>query len=148
MPSLSSPTLLGGLVLERIVVEGMARLPAFSHAVVVGDIIYVSGSLGTAPNSMELVPGGTGTETTQALSNIEEILEVSGASLSDVAKVNVYLADIATFNEMNTAYLEAFGTEVPARITVGGVDLALGAAVEIDCVAHKPADDVPFAMIA
>lgn len=123
--------------MEKVVVDGLARLPSFSHAVVVGDIIYVSGSLGTLPDSMELIPGGAGPETTQTLSNIEAILHASGASLDDVVKVNVYVSDMAAFTEMNNAYLEVFGASPPARITVGGVDLALNAAVEIDCIAHK-----------
>jgi 2-iminobutanoate/2-iminopropanoate deaminase len=123
---------------ERIVVDGLARLPSFSHAVVAGDTIYVSGSLGTLPGSMELAEGGTGPETTQTLRNIERILEECGAGLADVVKVSVYLSDIGTFNEMNDAYLLAFGDDPPARITLGGVDLALGAAVEIECIAYKP----------
>lgn len=123
--------------MERIDVDGLARLPSFSHAVVAGDTIYVSGSLGTEADNMELVPGGTGPQTTQTLANIRKILEASGSSLDQVVKVNVYLADMTTFNEMNEAYLEVFGDAPPARITVGGVDLALGAAVEIDCTAVK-----------
>lgn len=121
--------------MELINVTGVARLPVFSHAVVAGDTIYVSGSLGTSPDTMELVPGGTGPETTQTLANIRAILEAAGSSLEDVVKMNVYLSDMATSNEMNEAYLEVFGEAPPARITVGGVDLALGAAVEIDCIA-------------
>ena len=124
--------------MEKIVVDGLARLPSFSHAVVAGDTIYVSGSLGTLPDSMELIPGGTGPETTQTLSNIEAILHASGASLEDVVKVNVYVSDMTTFNEMNNAYLDVFGASPPARITVVAVDLALGAAVEIDCRPYKP----------
>lgn len=125
--------------MERIVVDGLARLPAFSHAVVAGDTIYVSGTLGTRPDSMELVEGGAGPETTQTLNNIEAILRGCGATLSNVVKVNVYLSDMGTFSQMNDAYLEVFSDSPPARITVGGADLALGAAVEIDCIAHKPA---------
>jgi 2-iminobutanoate/2-iminopropanoate deaminase len=121
--------------MELINVTGLARLPAFSHAVVAGATIYVSGSLGTLPDTMDLVPGGTGPETTQTLANIRIILEAAGSSLEDVVKVNVYLSDMATYNEMNEAYLAVFGDAPPARITVGGVDLALGAAVEIDCIA-------------
>lgn len=125
--------------MEKIIVDGMARLPSFSHATVVGSTIYVSGTLGTAPNTMELVPGGTGPQTTQTLENIRTILEACGASMDDIAKVNVYLSDISTFPEMNEAYLGIFEKAPPARITVGGVDLALGAAVEIDCIAEQPA---------
>jgi 2-iminobutanoate/2-iminopropanoate deaminase len=123
---------------KRINAPGLARLPAFCHAVVAGDFIYVSGTLGTQPDSMELVAGGTGPQTTQTLRNIETILAACGASLADVVKVNVFLADIATFAAMNEAYLAIMGSDPPARITVGRADLALGAAVEIDCIAYKP----------
>jgi 2-iminobutanoate/2-iminopropanoate deaminase len=87
---------------------------------------------------MELVEGGTGAETAQALQNIGLILKECGASLSDLVKVSVFLADIKTFPEMNQAYLELMGGDPPARITVGGAELARGAAVEIDAVAYKP----------
>jgi len=122
---------------KRVNVEGLARLTAFSHAVVAGDFIYVSGTLGVKPNSMELVEGGTGPETTQTLHHIETILEACGASLNDVVKVSVFLADMGTFADMNEAYLKVIGSDPPARITVGRADLALGAAVEIDCVAYN-----------
>jgi 2-iminobutanoate/2-iminopropanoate deaminase len=124
--------------LRKVNVEGLGRLPAFCHAVVAGDFIYVSGTLGVKPNSMDLVEGGTGPETTQTLRNIEAILKACNASLDDVAKVDVFLADMSTFGEMNEAYLGIMGSNPPARITVGGAELALGAAVEIDCIAYKP----------
>lgn len=122
---------------RRVNVEGLARLPAFSHAVVAGDFIYVSGTLGVKPNSMELVEGGTGPETTQTLHHIGSILEECGASLDDVVKLSVFLSDMGTFKDMNEAYLRVIGSDPPARITVGQADIALGAAVEIDCIAYK-----------
>ena len=124
--------------MDKINVDGIARLPTFSHATVAGDTIYVSGSLGTLPDSMELAPGGIGPETAQTLENIKTILNGCGASLADVVKVNVYVADMSNFDAMNQAYLDAFGDSPPARITIGGVELALGATVEIDCIARKP----------
>ena len=124
--------------LRKVNVDGLARLPAFCHAVVAGDFIYVSGTLGVKPNSMELVEGGTGRETTQTLRNIEVILKACDASLEDVVKVDVFLEDMGMFAEMNQAYLEVMGSDPPARITVGRAELALGAAVEIDCIAYKP----------
>ena len=123
---------------KKVNASGLARLPAFCHAVVAGDFIYVSGTLGTKSDSMELAAGGTGAETTQALRNIGLILEECGASLADLVKVNVFLADMQTFSEMNEAYLAVIGSDPPARITVGRAELALGAAVEIDAVAYKP----------
>jgi 2-iminobutanoate/2-iminopropanoate deaminase len=104
---------------------------------VAGDFIYVSGTLGTKPDSMELAEGGTGPETTQALRNIEVILTACGASLADLVKVNIFLADMQTFAEMNEVYLAVMGADSPARLTVGRAALALGAAVEIDGIAYQ-----------
>lgn len=122
---------------QKVYVDGLARLPVFCHATVAGDFIYVSGTLGTKPHSMELVEGGVGAQTTQTLRNIETILQACSATLAHLIKVNVYLNDINTFAEMNTAYRAVIGDDPPARITVGRAELALGAAVEIDAVAYK-----------
>lgn len=122
--------------MEKIVAEGLARLPAFSHAVIAGDHVHVSGTLGTVDDTMELAEGGVGPQTTQTLRNIERILETAGLGLADVVKMNVYVSDMADFEAMNQAYLAVIGDSPPARVTVGGVALALGAAVEIDCVAY------------
>ncbi|HSK07887.1 MAG TPA: RidA family protein [Acidimicrobiia bacterium] len=125
--------------MEKVVVDGLARVPSFSHAVVAGDHVYVSGSLGTLGDTTDLVAGGAGPQTTQTIRNIEVILQTVGLGLADVVKMNVYLSDMSQFEEMNQAYMAAVGDSPPARITVGGVDLALGAAVEIDCVAYRGA---------
>jgi 2-iminobutanoate/2-iminopropanoate deaminase len=128
--------------IRKINVAGVARLPAFCHATVAGNQVFVSGMLGARPGALELVPGGIAAETTQTLRNIETILAACGCGLADVAKVNVYLTDMAAFAAMNEAYLAVFGAEPPARITVGCTGLALGALVEMDCVAFRP-DDAP-----
>ena len=124
--------------IKRVNVDGLLKLAAFSHAVMAGDFIYVSGSLGTMGETMDLAPGGTSGETKQVLNNIEAILSACGASMRDVVKMNVFLSDMDTFAEMNTVYMEIMGDEPPARITVGKAGLALDAAVEIDCIAYKP----------
>lgn len=125
------------MAVKKISIASLGRLKAFCHATVAGDFIFVSGTLGTAPGSLDLVAGGTGPETTQTLRNIEQILGACGATLADVVKMNVFLADMDAFADMNAAYVAVMGEDPPARITVGRAGLALGAAVEIDCVAHK-----------
>jgi 2-iminobutanoate/2-iminopropanoate deaminase len=122
---------------RHVNVEGIARLPAFSHAVVAGDTVYVAGTLGTADGGLELVEGGAGEQTAQVLRHIERILSACGASLGDVVKMNVYLTDMSQFEQMNEAYTSFFPGDPPARITVGCSELALGALVEIDCVAVR-----------
>jgi len=129
----------GGVRVRKINVPEVTRLPAFSHASVAGQQVFVSGMVGSPPGGgLTLVEGGTGAQTVAALRNIEAILRACGCGLEDIAKVNVYLPDMATFGEMNEAYLSVFTGEPPARITVGCNGLALGAAVEIDCVAFLP----------
>ncbi len=123
---------------KRVIVPELARLPAFCHATVAGDFIFVSGTLGTLPGSMQLAPGGVAGQTTQTLRNIETILQACGAGLDDLVKVNVFLADIDGFAEMNEAYLAVMGDDPPARITVGKAGLALGPAVEIDAITYLP----------
>ncbi|HEX7353830.1 MAG TPA: alpha/beta fold hydrolase [Mycobacteriales bacterium] len=122
---------------QRLVVDGLGRLPQFAHAGLAGDLVFVSGTLGTG-DGLHLAPGGVGPETAQTLRNIGRILASAGAGWDDVVKVSVYLADMAEFAAMNDAYGAFFEGTPPARITVGGVDLALGARVEIECVAQRP----------
>lgn len=126
---------MGGM--RRVNAEPVVRLPAFCHAVEAGDFLFVSGTLGTMDGVLQLVDGGVGAETRQLLRNFSTILEACGASLSDIVKVQVYLADLESFEEMNAVYVEIMGEEPPARITVGRADLVLGAAVEMDCVAYR-----------
>lgn len=122
----------------RVNVEGLGRLPAFSHASVSGDLIFVSGTLGTVGDSFDLADG-LAAQTTQTLQNIERILSACGASRRDVLKVNVFLTDMTRFAEMNEAYIAFFGDAPPARTTAGVSALALGAMVEIEAVARRPA---------
>src|SRR3954454_10045898 len=116
---------------DRLVVEGLGRLPQFSHAALIDDLIFVAGTLGSG-EGLALVAGGIGPETTQTLRNIERILQDAGAGWDDVVKVSVYMVDMNEFGAMNEAYAAFFEGAPPARITVGGVALALGARVEIE----------------
>ncbi len=128
---------------KRIVVDSVGRLPVFSHASVVGDLIFVSGTLGTKGAGISLVPGGVGAETRQTLENIRTILGAAGAGLEDVVKVSVYVTDMADFAAMNEVYAEFFPSDPPARITLEVAGLALGAEVEIECIAARPLGDTP-----
>jgi 2-succinyl-6-hydroxy-2,4-cyclohexadiene-1-carboxylate synthase len=123
---------------QRIQSAGLGRLPAFSHASLSEDLIFVSGTLGTRGEAFELVDGGVAEETRQALKNIRHILESCEATFEHILHCRIYLTDMTGFQEMNRAYLEFFPGDPPSRITVGCSALALGAAVEIECVAQRP----------
>jgi 2-iminobutanoate/2-iminopropanoate deaminase len=137
--SLDSDPMSGGPAMShnpRVIVPGLGRLPQFSHATIAGDLVFVSGTLGTVGDGFELVSGGAGPETTQTLRNIGRILEAAGATFDDVVKVSIHMSDMSGFAEMNEAYGMFFGDDPPARITVGCAELALGAVVEIECIAR------------
>ena len=120
--------------------EGVGRLPVFSSAIRSGDFIFLSGAIGAVPgvSPPTLVEGGVKAETRQTIDNIIAVLEAAGATLSDVVKCTVFLADIADYAEMNEAYLEYFTEDPPARSAIAGSGLALGARVEIECIAAAP----------
>jgi reactive intermediate/imine deaminase len=112
---------------------GMKGLP-FSEAVQVGNLLFLSGQLGLDADG-KLVPGGIGPETRRTLENIRAVLERHGSSLDRIVKVTVMLADIKEWGEMNVEYTKVFTGNLPARSAFGTTGLALGARVEIECVA-------------
>jgi 2-iminobutanoate/2-iminopropanoate deaminase len=106
----------------------------FSEAVRVGDLLFLSGMLGTKPGTSELVPGGIQPETRQTLENIRATLQRHGGSMDRVAKCTVFLADVAEWSAMNQVYIEFFPVNRPARTALGVGGLPLGARVEIECI--------------
>lgn len=120
---------------EVIQVPGSLEGMPFSSAVRVGDLLYLSGQIGILPGTRELPQGGVGPETRQTLENIRGVLEYAGSSMERVVKCTVFLADIADYAAMNEVYRTYFPGEPPARSTVAGSGLALGARVEIECIA-------------
>lgn len=111
-----------------------AGLP-FSEAVRVGDMFYLSGQMGIVQGSTRLVPGGIREEAKQALMNIRITLEAHGLSLKHVAKCTIFLADISEWQAFNEVYKEFFQAPYPARSALGANGLALGARVEVECIA-------------
>ncbi len=107
----------------------------FSEAVRVGDILFLSGQIGRAPGASELVPGGITEETQQTLENIKDALERHGSSLDRVVKCTVFLVDIAEWPTMNETYRTYFPNNPPARSAMAASGLAMGARVEIECIA-------------
>jgi len=113
-----------------------ANLP-FSEAVRAGDTLYLSGQVGIRPGTMQLVPGGIREEARQALTNIRTSLEAHGYSLADVVKCTVMLADIGEWAAFNEVYRTFFSAPYPARSALGANGLALGARVEVECIAVR-----------
>ncbi len=111
-----------------------ASLP-FCSAVRAGETVYVSGNIGNPAGELSLVEGGIAAETRQALAHMEKALHAAGSSKERVVKCLIFLADMADFQAMNEAYEAFFGSHRPARSTVAVAGLAIGAKIEIECIA-------------
>lgn len=111
----------------------------FSEAVLVGNMLYLSGVIGNIPGKKQLVSGGIKAETKQTMDNIKRILERHGSSIDRLIKCKIMLADMKEWNAMNEVYLTYFSpSRLPARSALGASGLALNSRVEIECIALKP----------
>jgi reactive intermediate/imine deaminase len=106
-----------------------------AEAVRVGDTLYMSGQIGIQPGTLKLVPGGIKEEAKQTLANIKTTLEAHGYTLRDVVKCTVMLADISKWGDFNEIYKSVFSEPYPARSALGANGLAVGAQVEVECIA-------------
>ena len=123
--------------MSRRAVGGTQPGGAYSPGIVAeGRFIYVSGQVPVRDG--EVIGASIEEQTRVALENMAAVLAQAGASLADVVRCGVFLADMADFAAMNSVYAETFPRPLPARTTVG-VTLA-GFKVEVDCVAVLPQD--------
>jgi reactive intermediate/imine deaminase len=112
-----------------------AQVP-FPEGTRVGSMLFLSGQLGNLPGQLELVPGGLAAEARQTLDNIRTILQGQGLDLQHLVRCTVMLADMADWPAFNAVYRDFFaGVPMPARSAFGCNGLALGARVEIECIA-------------
>jgi 2-iminobutanoate/2-iminopropanoate deaminase len=110
---------------------------AYSDGVVCDGYLFVSGQAAVDFKSSRFVLGTIEEETHRTLQNIQAIITASGASIDDVVKCTVHLANIADFDRYNEIYAQYFKGIKPARTTVQSV-LAEGIKVEIDCIVKMP----------
>ena len=129
-----SPTGVEFLNSGKVIAPGLP----LSEAVRVGDTLYLSGVVGVVPGELKVVPGGLAAEARQALGNVRTMLEAQGLGLKNVVKCTVMLADIAEWGAFNEVYKEFFSAPYPARAAFGASGLALGARVEVECIAAYP----------
>jgi 2-iminobutanoate/2-iminopropanoate deaminase len=111
----------------------------YSSAVVVGNLVFVSGQSGRDPATDRVDPD-VEAQTEQCLKNIATILDAAGSSLNNVVRCGVFLVDMGDFKKMNGVYARLFGEHRPARTTVAVSELpGPGLKVEIDAVAYVAA---------
>ncbi|MGH2830117.1 MAG: RidA family protein [Actinomycetota bacterium] len=121
---------------EYFPVEGdpEGKLP-FADVVRAGGLLFQSGKLGIKPGTTQLVPGGIQPETRQTMENIRDGFARHGVGMDRVVKCTVFLADMKEWAAMNEVYVQFFPEGKPARSALGVNGLALGARVEIECIA-------------
>jgi len=91
----------------------------YSHIAKVGSFVTIGGTAGVDPATGQLAGGDTFAQAKQILASFRVMLESVGSDLEHVVHVNVFLVDVADFEEMNRAYVEAMGEHRPARTVIG-----------------------------
>ncbi len=125
--------------MREVVASDAAPAPVgpYSVAVATESLLFCAAQAGLDPLTGQLVPGGTGAETEQAMRNLSAVLEADGLSFADVVKTTIFVVDIGDFEQVNAVYGRLVGERPPARTTVGVAALPTGARIEIEMVAVR-----------
>ena len=128
-----------GKTIERITVPNTPKPQGpYSEVIRAGDFLFVSGQGPIDPATNEFSFGDIRHETKLVLDNVKRIVEGCGATLADVVKCSVFLADAADFGAMNEVYASIFGGAPPTRTTVQATLVEPRMKIEVDCVVYAP----------
>lgn len=111
-----------------------AAIGPYSQAVRMGHTVYLSGQIPLDPASGEMVSADIRTETRRVFDNLQAVCTAAGGSLAQVARVGIYVTDLADFADVNAVMAEYFEAPYPARSTIQVSALPKGARVEVDAV--------------
>ncbi len=106
----------------------------YSQAVRCGNTVYLSGQTPIDPATGKLVEGSIEVQTTRIFENLKAVVAAAGGSFEQIARVGIYLTDLANFAEVNKVMASYFSEPYPARSTIGVAQLPLGSQVEIDAI--------------
>ncbi len=114
-----------------------APVGPYNQAIAAGQLLFVSGQIALDPATGNIVgQGNVEQQTQQVLANLKAVLAAGGATLNDVVKTTVFLADMNDFAVVNGIYAQHFGDDnAPARACVEVARLPKDVRVEIDCIA-------------
>lgn len=108
----------------------------YSQAIKAGNLLFCSGQIPVDP-ATGTVPEGIKAQTAQSLANVKAILAAAGASIDNVVKTTVFLADMSLFGEMNEVYAQNFNEPFPARSAVAVRELPKQVLLEVEVIAAK-----------
>jgi len=111
-----------------------AAIGPYSQAVRAGATVYFSGQIPLDPATGQLVEGDVAVQTRRVFDNLKAVAEAAGGSLPKIARVGIYVTDLANFATVNAVMAEYFQAPYPARSTIEVSALPKGAVVEVDAV--------------
>lgn len=115
--------------------DAPAAVGPYSQGIKAANLIFTSGQLPMDPKTGEIVDGDIKDMTIQCLENVEAIVKEAGAEIKNIIKVNIYVANIEDFSNINEAYANFFGDHKPARSLVEVSKLPKGGEIEIEAIA-------------
>ena len=111
-----------------------AAIGPYSQAIKAGPLVFLSGQIPLDPKSMEIVSDDIAAQTHQVFKNLIAVADAAGSSLSNAAKLTIYLTDLGDFAVVNEIMAGYFSEPYPARATIQVSALPRGSAVEIDAI--------------
>ena len=111
-----------------------AAIGPYSQAIKAGPLVFLSGQIPLDPKSMEIVSDDIAAQTHQVFKNLIAVADAAGGSLSNAAKLTIYLTDLGDFAVVNKIMAGYFSEPYPARATIQVSALPKGSAVEIDAI--------------
>ncbi|MFT3802786.1 MAG: RidA family protein [Burkholderiaceae bacterium] len=111
-----------------------AAIGPYSQAVRVGDTVYLSGQIALDPASGQLVEGGFEAQVVRAFDNLRAVVQASGGTMEQIAKLTLFLTDLSLFPVVNDIMQRYFSAPYPARSTVGVASLPRSAMFEVEAV--------------
>lgn len=114
--------------------DAPAAIGPYSQGVRVGSLLFCSGALPLDPVENEIAGPALADEARQCLANLDAVCRAGGTALVHAVRLTVYTTRLDGFSEINEAFAKFFGSEPPARVTVGVAALPKAARVEIEAI--------------
>ena len=118
--------------------DAPAAIGPYSQAIRAGDTLYMSGQIPLDPKTMEIVDGGIEPQAHQVFRNLRAVAAAAGATLNDIAKLSILMADIGEFAKVNEIMATYFDAPYPARATYQVAALPRGARIEVEAILALP----------
>ena len=109
----------------------------YSQAIQTGNTLFVSGQIAIEKSSGKIIMDNIEAETSQVMTNLQEILKAAGMGFGNVVKTSIFLKDMGNFPKVNEIYGKHFNDTFPARETVEVSRLPKDVNVEISCIAVR-----------